>query len=170
MISLRAHMRGYLPILGYDDSKFNWPGDRGARAMILLNLVVAVLSCAIGFMVGVNVYPVLTAPQSLAADAILQQPLGGDATPDIDYGAILTKFTYNRTFGSDPWLPSPTEDAWASLVPRDATLEHVDPDLGGVTGWGGARLCRNYSKLVTWAEKHRVNNLRGFLESAHDHA
>ncbi|KAI1505679.1 hypothetical protein F5X99DRAFT_367356 [Biscogniauxia marginata] len=47
----------------------------------------------------------------------------------------------------------------------DTTLEPIDPVLGGVTGWGNARLCRNYSELVGWAEEHRVNNLRGFLES-----
>ncbi|KAI0011124.1 hypothetical protein F4779DRAFT_255987 [Xylariaceae sp. FL0662B] len=44
----------------------------------------------------------------------------------------------------------------------DATLEPVDPVLGGVTGWGNPRICRDYSELVAWAEKYRVNNLRGF--------
>ncbi|KAI0532442.1 hypothetical protein GGR58DRAFT_179484 [Xylaria digitata] len=48
------------------------------------------------------------------------------------------------------------------LCAADATLEPVDPVLGGVTGWGNARVCRNYSELVGWAERHRVNNMRGF--------
>ncbi|CAJ2504616.1 Uu.00g120100.m01.CDS01 [Anthostomella pinea] len=47
----------------------------------------------------------------------------------------------------------------------DATMEPVDPTLGGVTGWGNGRVCRNYSQLAGWAEEHRVNNLRGFLGS-----
>ncbi|KAI1630921.1 hypothetical protein F4809DRAFT_654420 [Biscogniauxia mediterranea] len=51
----------------------------------------------------------------------------------------------------------------------DTTLEPVDPELGGVTGWGNSRICHNYSELVGWAEEHRVNNLRGFLESPMQH-
>ncbi|KAI0480019.1 hypothetical protein F4859DRAFT_513513 [Xylaria cf. heliscus] len=48
------------------------------------------------------------------------------------------------------------------LCAADVTLEQVDAVLGGVTGWGDPRVCRNYSEVVGWAEEHRVNNLRGF--------
>jgi hypothetical protein len=51
----------------------------------------------------------------------------------------------------------------------DATLEPVDPQLGGVTGWGNARTCRDYSAVVAWAEAHRVNNLQGFRDSHESH-
>jgi hypothetical protein len=55
------------------------------------------------------------------------------------------------------------------MCAADATLEPVDPILGGVTGWGNDRSCRDYSKVAAWAEDHRVNNLRGFLDSAGSH-
>ncbi|KAK7741828.1 hypothetical protein SLS53_004893 [Cytospora paraplurivora] len=48
------------------------------------------------------------------------------------------------------------------MCAADATLEPVDPNLGGVTGWDNARVCRDYGELAAWAESHRVNNLRGF--------
>ncbi|RYO87811.1 hypothetical protein DL764_008805 [Monosporascus ibericus] len=51
----------------------------------------------------------------------------------------------------------------------DATLEPVDPALGGVTGWENPRLCRDYGLLTAWAEQHRVNNFRGFRESHDSH-
>ncbi|KAI1770221.1 hypothetical protein F4818DRAFT_433839 [Hypoxylon cercidicola] len=51
----------------------------------------------------------------------------------------------------------------------DATLEPVDPALGGVTGWGNPRLCRDYESVTAWAEQHRVNNLSGFRESHVSH-
>ena len=51
----------------------------------------------------------------------------------------------------------------------DATLEPVDDELGGVTGWDTVRVCRDYERLKTWAEAHRANNLRGFLESPQSH-
>ena len=52
----------------------------------------------------------------------------------------------------------------------DSTLEPVIPELGGVTGWGFPRVCRDYEELKQWAEKWRVNNLRGFLEPHQVHS
>ena len=51
----------------------------------------------------------------------------------------------------------------------DSTLEPVISELGGVTGWGFSRGCRNYGELKRWAEKRRVNHLQGFLELHHEH-
>lgn len=36
----------------------------------------------------------------------------------------------------------------------DANLEPVDEELGGVTGWGVERRCRDYGALGRWAEEH----------------
>jgi hypothetical protein len=56
------------------------------------------------------------------------------------------------------------------MCSADATLEPVDPALGGVTGWNGTHTCRDFGALTTWAEKHRVNNLKGFRESHESHS
>ncbi|KAM3555202.1 hypothetical protein ARSEF4850_006106 [Beauveria asiatica] len=53
------------------------------------------------------------------------------------------------------------------MCASDTSLEPVDPKLGGVTGWGSERLCRDYQQVVAWAEDHRVSNLRGFRETPH---
>ena len=53
----------------------------------------------------------------------------------------------------------------ALMCSADATLEPVDAVLGGVTGWSGIHVCRDFSELAAWAESHRVNNLRGFRET-----
>jgi hypothetical protein len=55
------------------------------------------------------------------------------------------------------------------MCAADATLEPVDPALGGVTGWGTARVCRDYGALAAWAEAHRVNNLHGFRQTPESH-
>ena len=55
------------------------------------------------------------------------------------------------------------------ICAADATLEPVDPALGGVTGWGNLRVCRDYDALTAWAETHRVNNLRGFRQTPEGH-
>ncbi|OAA36146.1 hypothetical protein BBO_08318 [Beauveria brongniartii RCEF 3172] len=55
------------------------------------------------------------------------------------------------------------------MCASDTSLEPVDPKLGGVTGWGSERLCRDYQQVVAWAEDHRVSNLRGFQETPHHH-
>ena len=34
----------------------------------------------------------------------------------------------------------------------DTNLEPVDFELGGVTGWGFDRNCRNFEAVVEWAE------------------
>ncbi|KAK2879394.1 hypothetical protein FQN49_000912 [Arthroderma sp. PD_2] len=52
------------------------------------------------------------------------------------------------------------------MCAADSTLEPVDSRLGGVTGWGNERVCRDYAALAEWAEKRRVSNGRGF--SDHD--
>ncbi|KAI9172797.1 Oxidase ustYa [Paramyrothecium foliicola] len=51
----------------------------------------------------------------------------------------------------------------------DVTLEPVDPELGGVTGWDNLRVCRDYDQIKQWAEMHRVSDLRGFLETPDGH-
>ncbi|OAA52901.1 hypothetical protein ISF_09179 [Cordyceps fumosorosea ARSEF 2679] len=55
------------------------------------------------------------------------------------------------------------------MCASDTSLEPVDPDLGGVTGWGSERVCRDYRQVVAWAEDHRVSNLRGFQQTPHHH-
>ncbi|KAM3499130.1 hypothetical protein MY10362_007594 [Beauveria mimosiformis] len=55
------------------------------------------------------------------------------------------------------------------MCASDTSLEPVDPKLGGVTGWGSERLCRDYQQVVAWAEDHRVSNLRGFQETPQHH-
>ncbi|TQV91604.1 hypothetical protein IF1G_09670 [Cordyceps javanica] len=55
------------------------------------------------------------------------------------------------------------------MCASDTSLEPVDPELGGVTGWGSRRVCRDYQQVVAWAEHHRVSNLRGFQETPHHH-
>lgn len=50
------------------------------------------------------------------------------------------------------------------MCSTDATLEPVDPVLGGVTGWNGTHVCRDFGSLAAWAEGHRTNNLKGFRE------
>ncbi|PLB51575.1 hypothetical protein P170DRAFT_461780 [Aspergillus steynii IBT 23096] len=52
------------------------------------------------------------------------------------------------------------------ICASDSTLEPVDTKLGGVTGWGSERVCRDYAALSEWAEGRRVSNARGF--SGHD--
>ncbi|CAG9998311.1 unnamed protein product [Clonostachys byssicola] len=51
----------------------------------------------------------------------------------------------------------------------DTTLEPVDPKLGGVTGWGNLRVCRDFDEIKAWAEGHRMSNYRGFLKTAGSH-
>ena len=41
----------------------------------------------------------------------------------------------------------------------DASLEPYDSSLGGVTGWGFPKLCRDYDELKEWAERYRTNDL-----------
>lgn len=48
------------------------------------------------------------------------------------------------------------------MCAADSSLEPVDSMLGGVTGWGNERFCRDYAALVTWAEHRRVSNMEGF--------
>ncbi|KAJ3474802.1 hypothetical protein NLG97_g9688 [Lecanicillium saksenae] len=55
------------------------------------------------------------------------------------------------------------------MCASDTSLEPVDPKLGGVTGWGNERVCRDYQQVVAWAEDHRVSDLRGFQETPHHH-
>ncbi|KAI8951413.1 hypothetical protein F4801DRAFT_589638 [Xylaria longipes] len=55
----------------------------------------------------------------------------------------------------------------ALMCSADTTLEPVDLVLGGVTGWNGTHVCRDFGRVKTWAEDHRANNLTGFRQ-AHD--
>ncbi|RAL11832.1 uncharacterized protein BO97DRAFT_453456 [Aspergillus homomorphus CBS 101889] len=48
------------------------------------------------------------------------------------------------------------------MCAADATLEPVDAALGGVTGWGVQRVCRDYVALAGWAEERRVSDAKGF--------
>jgi hypothetical protein len=43
----------------------------------------------------------------------------------------------------------------------DTNLEPIDPDLGGVTGWGFTRKCRDIVRLIGWAQKWRTHNQTG---------
>ncbi|KAL9099505.1 MAG: hypothetical protein Q9187_009489, partial [Circinaria calcarea] len=52
----------------------------------------------------------------------------------------------------------------ALLCSADSTLEPFRTDLGGVTGWGFPRVCRNYDELKEWAEARRTNDREGFVE------
>lgn len=54
------------------------------------------------------------------------------------------------------------------MCSADATLEPVDPVLGGVTGWNGTHVCRDFGSLAAWAEDHRTNNLKGFRQGHKD--
>ena len=47
------------------------------------------------------------------------------------------------------------------MCAADATLEPVDAALGGVTGWGAERVCRDYAALAGWAEERRASDARG---------
>jgi hypothetical protein len=38
------------------------------------------------------------------------------------------------------------------MCAADSNLEPVDAALGGVTGWGSERVCRDYGALRRWAE------------------
>lgn len=33
----------------------------------------------------------------------------------------------------------------------DTNIEQIDPDAGGVTGWGVERQCGDYDEVVQWA-------------------
>lgn len=48
------------------------------------------------------------------------------------------------------------------MCAADATLEPVESNLGGVTGWGVQRKCRSYADLSNWAEDRRASNEVGF--------
>lgn len=48
------------------------------------------------------------------------------------------------------------------MCAADATLEPVDTTLGGVTGWGVLRRCRDFDELRRWAEMRPASNERGF--------
>lgn len=48
------------------------------------------------------------------------------------------------------------------MCAADGTLEPVDFSLGGVTGWGVKRQCRDYEALKLWAEERRASNSLGF--------
>jgi hypothetical protein len=48
------------------------------------------------------------------------------------------------------------------MCAADHTLEPVDPELGGVTGWGVKRTCRDWAKMKSWAEDRRASNAQGF--------
>ncbi|KAJ2990914.1 hypothetical protein NUW58_g2721 [Xylaria curta] len=57
----------------------------------------------------------------------------------------------------------------ALICSADDTLEPVDLVLGGVTGWNGTHVCRDFGELTAWAEDHRTNNLRGFRQAHETH-
>lgn len=49
------------------------------------------------------------------------------------------------------------------MCASDTTLEPLDPELGGVTGWGVMRKCRDYQTVINWAEAHRASNEKGYM-------
>ncbi|KAM0739608.1 hypothetical protein ACQRIT_004792 [Beauveria bassiana] len=79
---------------------------------------------------------------------------GGDTDTDMSAAHMRHCFDYLRQ---------------GLMCASDTSLEPVDAKLGGVTGWGSERLCRDYQQVVAWAEDHRVSNLRGFQETPHHH-
>ena len=52
----------------------------------------------------------------------------------------------------------------ALLCAADSTLEPWSENLGGVTGWGVERVCRDYGGLRVWVEERRTNDREGFIE------
>ena len=52
----------------------------------------------------------------------------------------------------------------ALLCAADSTLEPWSEELGGVTGWGVERVCRDYGELKGWVEERRTNDREGFIE------
>jgi len=46
----------------------------------------------------------------------------------------------------------------ALMCAADTNLEVIDWKIGGSTGWGFERQCRNYDEVVAWAEKWRRNS------------
>ncbi|KAI1262687.1 hypothetical protein F5Y18DRAFT_149700 [Xylariaceae sp. FL1019] len=57
----------------------------------------------------------------------------------------------------------------ALMCSADTSLEPVDLVLGGVTGWNGTHICRDFSSVARWSEHHRTNNLRGFRDAHEAH-
>lgn len=49
------------------------------------------------------------------------------------------------------------------MCAADSTLEPVEPDLNGVTGWTVERTCRSYTDVKLWSENHRASNEVGFI-------
>lgn len=46
----------------------------------------------------------------------------------------------------------------ALMCAADSNIEEVDWKLGGTSGWGFKRQCRDYSAVVDWAEKYRLHS------------
>jgi len=44
------------------------------------------------------------------------------------------------------------------MCAADTNLEPIDPKLGGVTGWGNPRKCRDIVQVIHWADQWRSHN------------
>ncbi|KAF2190338.1 hypothetical protein K469DRAFT_699959 [Zopfia rhizophila CBS 207.26] len=43
----------------------------------------------------------------------------------------------------------------------DSNLEPVNSELGGITGWGNTRVCRDFRQLAEWATKWKDGDNQG---------
>ena len=49
------------------------------------------------------------------------------------------------------------------MCAADTNLERVDPKLGGATGWGFERRCRDIVRIRDWAEEWRASDSMGVM-------
>ncbi|KAF2667311.1 hypothetical protein BT63DRAFT_426201 [Microthyrium microscopicum] len=43
------------------------------------------------------------------------------------------------------------------MCAADTNMEPLGADLGGASGWGSERTCRDYDAVVRWASKNRMS-------------
>lgn len=51
----------------------------------------------------------------------------------------------------------------------DTNIEKIDPDAGGVTGWGVERRCGDYDKVRHWATNWRSKTVKASPHHPHHH-
>lgn len=47
------------------------------------------------------------------------------------------------------------------MCAADSNLEPVVPELGGITGWGNTRMCRDFGQLAEWATRWKAGQEQG---------
>lgn len=65
---------------------------------------------------------------------------------DLDPGHIAHCFEYLRQ---------------TLICVADTNIEQIDPDAGGVTGWGVERRCGDYDEVVQWATTWKSKTVKG---------